>query len=164
MLKKRDSHDPFAMLRQMTGELDRMFDEPFPSFRWPFGRRNGEEGALWAPKIEVFERKGQLITRVELPGLTRDDVKVEATDGQLTISGERRQESESTRDNVYRSEREYGSFYRAVPLPEGTDLDKVKAQFTDGVLEVAVPLPAAPAAKARTVQIEGGGTAKQPAA
>jgi hypothetical protein len=54
----------------------------------------------------------------------------------------------------YRSEREYGSFYRAVPLPEGVKLEDVKATFSDGVLEVSVPLPARPEANVRKVQVE----------
>jgi HSP20 family protein len=81
-------------------------------------------------------------------------VKVEVTDGHLAISGERKTETEETKDNVYRCERAYGSFYRAVPLPEGIKLEDVKATFTDGVLEVSVPLPVKAQAKPRMVPIE----------
>jgi HSP20 family protein len=76
------------------------------------------------------------------------------TDGHLTLSGERRRETEEKKDNLYRSEREYGSFYRAVPLPEGVKLEDVKATFADGVLEVSVPMPARPDANVRKVPIE----------
>jgi HSP20 family protein len=91
---------------------------------------------------------------VDLPGMKKDDVSVEVTDGHLTLSGERKHETEEKKDNVYRSEREYGSFYRVVPLPAGVSVEDVKANFADGVLEVSVPLPAKPAAKMRKVQIE----------
>ena len=76
------------------------------------------------------------------------------TDGHLALSGERKHEKEEKKDNVYRSEREYGSFYRAVPLPQGVKLEDVKATFSDGVLEVSVPVPAKPEANVRKVQIE----------
>ena len=59
-----------------------------------------------------------------------------------------------SKDNVYRCEREYGSFYRAVPLPEGVKIEDIKAAFSDGVLEVSVPLPVKQQAKVRKVEIE----------
>jgi HSP20 family protein len=91
--------------------------------------------------------------RADLPGLKKEDVKVEVSDGHLAISGERKRESEEKKQ-FYRCEREYGSFYRAVPLPEGVKLEDVKATFADGVLEVSVPLPAKAESKARTVEIQ----------
>ena len=92
------------------------------------------------------------------------DVKVEITDGYLTISGERRAETEEKTESVYRCERSYGNFYRAVPFPEGAKFEDVKATFADGVLEVSVPLPAKAEAKPRTVQIEDGATGAKSAA
>lgn len=148
--------DPLALMRQMTAELERVFDEgSWPSFRWPsFRWGTGAEATTWAPRIDVFEKNQRLVTRIDLPGMTKDDVKVEVADGQLTISGERKHEKEEKGEKFYRCEREYGSFYRAVPLPEGAKVEDVKAMFTDGVLEVSVPLPAKPEAKLRTVEIQ----------
>lgn len=148
--------DPFALMRQMTSELERVFDESsWPSFRWPsFGWGAGAEATTWAPRIDVFEKNQRLVTRIDLPGMKKEDVKVEVTDGELAISGERKHEKEEKGEKFYRCEREYGSFYRAVPLPEGARVEDVKAMFTDGVLEVSVPLPAKPEAKARTVEIQ----------
>jgi HSP20 family protein len=152
----RRSHEPFELLRTMTSELDRIFDEPFfPSFRWPaFRAETSSEIAAWSPKVDVFERDNRLVTRVDLPGMKKEDVKVEVTDGHLALSGERKRETEEKKDNFYRAEREHGSFYRAVPLPEGVKLEDVKATFADGVLEVSVPMPARLEAKVRTVEIE----------
>jgi HSP20 family protein len=154
----RTSRDPFALLRQMTSELDRVFDRPLGStFHWPSLRAfKFPEFANWSPEIDVFERDNRLVTKVDLPGLKKEDVKVEVTDGYLSISGERKAETEETKDNVYRCERSYGSFHRAVPLPEGVKLEDVKATFANGVLEVSMPLPAKAQAKPRTVQIEEG--------
>ena len=148
----RATRDPFALVRE---EFDRFFNEPaWTAFRRPaFGKWHGVEGA-WNPEIEVFEKNNRLFTRIDLPGLKKEEVKVEVTDGYLAISGERTREEEEKKEQFYRCEREYGSFYRAVPLPEGVKLDDVKATFADGVLEVSVPLAAKPEAKVRKVEIE----------
>jgi HSP20 family protein len=149
LVPTRGARDPFSLLRQMTSELDRAFED------WPsFGQFVTSESVAWSPKIDVFERDNRLVTRVDLPGMKKEDVSVEVADGHLALSGERKHEKEEKKDNFYRSEREYGSFYRAVPLPEGVKLEDVKATFSDGVLEVSVPLPAKPEANVRKVQIE----------
>jgi HSP20 family protein len=156
--------DPLTLLKQMTSELDRMFDEPFLSFNWPSFKKLPAPTA-WSPKVDVFEKDNRLVTRVDLPGLKKEDVTVEVTDGYLAMSGERKRESEEKKEDYFRSEREYGSFYRALPLPEGVTLEDVKATFANGVLEVSVPLPAKPENKARKVEIqEPGKTAAKTAA
>jgi HSP20 family protein len=153
--------DPFALMRQMTSELDRWFGEPArPFFRWPSLRRRAISEVGWYPEIDVFERDNRLVTKIDLPGMKKDDVKVEVTDGQLAISGERKSEAEERGEEFYRCEREYGSFYRSVPLPGGAKLEDVKAIFADGVLEVSVPLPAQPESKMRKVEIQEPAKAK----
>ena len=133
----RQARDPFAVMREMTSELDRVFREPsWPSLRLPsFWARRGTE-AGWYPEIDVFQKDNRLITKIDLPGMKKEDVKVEVTDGHLAISGERRRETEEKGKEFYRCERESGSFYRQVPLPEGIRLEDVQATFADGVLEV----------------------------
>jgi HSP20 family protein len=151
----RDTGDPFALLRRMTAEFDRAFDDPFyPSFRVPVFHGFSPEGETWLPKVDVFEKENRLVTRVDLPGVKKEEVKVEVGDGYLTLSGERKFEKEEKKDNVYRTEREYGSFRRAVPLPKGVKLEDVKATFADGVLEVSVPLPVRAEASVRKVEIQ----------
>jgi HSP20 family protein len=150
----RFTRDPFSLLRQMTSTLERAFNE-WPSFRVPvFDDLPAAESPAWSPKVDVIERDNRLVTRIDLPGVKKEDVTVEVTDGHLALSGERKHETEETKDNIYRKEREYGRFYRVVPLPEGVKLEDVKAMFADGVLEVSVPLPARPETKARKVQID----------
>jgi HSP20 family protein len=147
--------DPFAMMREMTSYFDRLFGEwPRPFFRWPELRRRATSEIGWYPEIDVFERDSRLVTKIDLPGMKKEDVKVEVTDGQLTISGDRKREAEEKGEEFYRCEREYGSFYRSVPLPEGAKIEDVKATFTDGVLEVSVPLPPRAEKKARKVEIQ----------
>jgi len=146
--------DPLAFVRRMSSELDRLFDE------WPFFRLHGPGAAgttdspAWSPRIDVFEKDNRLVTRVDLPGVKKEDVCVEVTDGHLALSGVRKDETAEKKGNYYRTEREYGSFYRAVPLPDGVKADDVKAMFANGVLEVSVPLPAAPESRARKIDVE----------
>jgi HSP20 family protein len=149
--------DAFGLLRQMTSELDHMFEDPFwRSFRPT--RPTGDRATSWSPEVDVFEKDNRLFTRIDLPGMKKEDVKVEVTDGHLEISGERKSEVEEKKGEYYRCERAYGSFYRAVPLPDGVNLEDITATFADGVLEVSVPLAKAVAAVPRKVEI------KEPAA
>jgi HSP20 family protein len=145
------ARDPFALLRQMSTEFDRFFqDAAWPAFR----TKAIADGAKWFPEIDVFEKNNRLVTKVDLPGLKKEDVKVEVTDGHLAISGERKTEAEEKKDQFYRCEREYGSFYRAVPLPDGVKVEDAKATFADGVLEVSVPLPVKVEPAVRNVEIQ----------
>lgn len=159
MLAKRETvptrgfRDPFGLLKQMTTEFDRLFDEPaWPSLRVPFFR--APHLNAWLPHIDVFEKDNFLFTKVDLPGLTAKDVKVEVVDGYLTITGERKTETEEKKENMYRCEREFGSFERTVPLPEGVKFEDVHATFADGVLEVSVPLPVKVLPKPLNVEIK----------
>ena len=146
-------------------DFERFFNEPaWSAQNWPSFRFFRAPEAVWNPGFEVYEKDNRLFTRVDLPGLKKEEVKVEVTDGCLAISGERRREEEEQKKEVYRCEREYGSFYRTVPLPEGAKLEDVKATFADGVLEVSVPLPVKATAAVKTVEIQEPEKAKKIAA
>jgi HSP20 family protein len=147
--------DPFALLRQMTTEFDRMFEEPnWPTLNWPMLRaKRTNTPATWFPEVDIFEKDNRLFTKIDLPGLKKEDVKVEVTDGYLVISGERKNEYEEKKDHFYRCEREHGTFHRTVPLPLNAKYEDVKATFIDGVLEISVPLPAALEEKVHRVEI-----------
>src|SRR5262245_18438568 len=87
-LPRAASADPMGMLRQMSAEIDRMFNQ---EYRWPaLAHRVLAKTATWYPEIDVFERSDCLVAKVDLPGMKKEDVKVEVADGQLTIAGERR--------------------------------------------------------------------------
>lgn len=109
------------------------------------GERQGLSPAalrsLWAPQVEVFERGNNLVIRAELPGLSREDVDVEIDDDTLIIRGERHNDVDDEQEGYYRSERSYGSFYRAIPLPDNIDASQCNASFRDGVLQVSLPKP-----------------------
>jgi len=89
----------------------------------------------------VLRNDGQLMVRADLPGLKKEDVKVELTNDMLTISGERKEENEEKREGFYRSERSYGSFCRQIPLPDGVKTETANATFSNGVLEITMPAP-----------------------
>ncbi len=130
----RDIFNPFSMMRRFSEEMDRAFGTSFG-----LGRGLGERGA-WMPAIEVRERDNNLEISAELPGMNKDDVKVEVTAEGVVIEGEKKREQESEEGGVHRSERSYGHFLRVIPLPEGSEADKAKAEFKNGVLQVRVPL------------------------
>lgn len=141
--------------------------DPFASFWEPFGLtarsgwpfQSGRQGAgsLWSPQIETFQRGNEFVVRADLPGLEKDDVKVDITDDSITIEGERREEHEEDREGYYRSERSYGSFCRVVPLPEGAITDSAKANFNNGVLEIVVQAPPREVSRGRRIEIGEGG-------
>jgi HSP20 family protein len=138
---------PFSFMRQFAENMEHLFED-FGFFRFPtlfakevlpFYKEFAPVG--WAPKIEVLRHNGELTVRADLPGLTKEDVKVEVTDEALTLFGERKEEKEEKHEGYYRSERNYGKFFREIPLPEGINVDKATATFTNGVLEVTLPVP-----------------------
>jgi HSP20 family protein len=139
---------PFGMMRRFMEDMDRMF-ESFGPFGAGLSRQGGGAGlpqlgggmGLWQPQIEVFEREGNVVVRADLPGVPRDAVQLRLDDDVLIVSGERRDERKEEREGWYHSERSYGSFQRAIQLPQGVDPDRVQASFEDGVLEVTVPVP-----------------------
>jgi HSP20 family protein len=122
----------------MHEDMDRAFAEAFSG-----GLAGGASGsqANWAPAIDVTEREGKLVVHADLPGIKPEDVQVEVDNDMLILSGKRERSEQHEEKGVHRRERTYGSFYRAIPLPEGTDTENARAQFNHGVLEVSIPLP-----------------------
>jgi HSP20 family protein len=128
--------DPVRELDSLQGDMNRLFDRFFEG-RPP----NGGSVRRWIPPMDLVENEQSLVLRADLPGMNEDDVNLEIKDGVLTISGERRSESEEKSEGFHRVERAFGRFSRALSLPEGVDADKVSAHFKDGVLEVTIPKP-----------------------
>jgi HSP20 family protein len=157
-IARRTPWPAFPAFQRLSSEMDRLFDELGfgPGWLAPMWRTPAAASRqmMWAPAIDVVEKDGQIIVRADLPGMKRDEIRVQLTDEGLTIEGERKRETEETREGVYRSERSYGSFCRVIPLPEGIDASKAKATFKDGVLEVSVPVTERPS-QGRRIDIEG---------
>jgi HSP20 family protein len=154
---------PFGLMRRFREEMDRLFDDfglggglfPRGFGRDILPRGFGEiERSIWSPQVEAFERGGKFIVRADLPGLTKDDVKVEVTDDAIIIEGERRSEQEESREGFYRSERSYGTFRRQIPLPEGVNAEDADATFRNGVLEITMQAPQREERPTRQIQIK----------
>lgn len=121
---------PFAPLFNLSRELDRFLESP---------ASRGDYQTVFTPAVEVREDKDNYVVSVEVPGVDRKDVEVTLHEGVLTISGERRQESEVKEDEYFRTERYYGRFQRQISLPQPVNADAVKAGYKDGVLTVTLP-------------------------
>jgi len=138
----------FPMFRRLGREIDFLFD------RFGLERTFFEPAeTVWTPDVEMFRRDNTIVVRADVPGMTKNDLTIEVTDGQLVLRGERKQEKEEKKEGYYRAERTFGAFYRALPLPDGVKLDDAKATIKDGVLEVIVPAPKVEETK-RTLAIE----------
>lgn len=124
---------PFSFMQRFVNEMDRLFGGDYSV--------GNAFGTSWTPQMDIFERGGQLVVHADMPGLKPDDVRVNVSDGMLTISGERRHEHEHESGGVYQCERGYGTFRRTISLPEGVNADSVTASFDNGVLEVSMPAP-----------------------
>jgi HSP20 family protein len=163
---------PFDLFERFADEVDRIFED-FGFGRAALAPRAGRgwlqspwrgaaaETGLWAPEVEIFHRGNDLVVRADLPGLSKDDVKVDVTDDRIIIQGERKREHEEEREGVYRSERSYGSFYRVIPVPEGAITDQAKASFKDGVLDITMPAPPEEVRRGRRLEIGEGASAKK---
>src|SRR5258708_16146178 len=124
---------PFSFLDSFRSEMDRLFDDFGFVRSFSIPRFGGFRSAFdWSPQTEVFEQNDQLVVRADLPGLTKDDITVDIQDDQITIRGERKSEHEEKNEVSFRSERSYGTFYRSIPLPQGVDTGKAKANFNNG--------------------------------
>lgn len=131
--------EPLQVMRRMSEEMDQIVDKFFA--RPGFIRPQPPSAAAWTPAVDVAQAGDKLVISAELPGVARDDVHVEVKNDRVTIEGERRQQHESTTQQVHRSERSYGHFYRVIALPEGAQPEAASAAMHDGVLEITVPLP-----------------------
>jgi HSP20 family protein len=144
---------PFRGFYDMQGEMNRMFDEMFGNLARG-SRRQSNGLSEWAPTVDVLQQDGDLVVRVELPGIKQEDVDITFQNGVLTISGERKAEEQKEGSGYYVRERRYGSFRRSLAVPEGTDESKIHARYDNGVLEVTVE-GAAAVQEPKRIQIEG---------
>jgi HSP20 family protein len=147
---------PITVMRKFSEELDRLFED-FGGRGWltPMLDKAQLPEGPWSPQVEIFERDNELVLRADLPGLTKDDVNVEIANDGITIEGERRHEHEEKGEGYFRSERSYGKFYRRIPMPEGAKAEDANASFSNGVLEIAVPLAKQEERKRRRLEIRG---------
>ena len=130
-------------------DIDRWFDRfaedlwrrPFGALPSLFGREGWPAHGLSArmPSLDLYEEKGDVVVKAELPGLDKEEIEVTVSGDVVTIKGEKKKEEEVKEKDYYRRERSYGSFARSVQLPCEVKGDEIKANFKDGVLEIRCP-------------------------
>ncbi len=126
----------------LRNDMDRLMDSFFGD-----SSRGSDDETMLSPSLDVAETDKEFSVRVELPGVKEENIDVSVADQMLTIRGEKKEESEQNEKNFHRSERRFGSFQRAVELPQNVDAEKVTADFNNGVLSIHIPKTATAAAR-----------------
>ena len=146
-------YDPFRELRSLQDEMTRLFTGVMPS--GGFNREDMTHGS-WAPSVDIYEDKENLVLEAELPGMNREDFEISVENNILTLKGERKFEKKTEGDSYHRVERSYGTFTRSFTLPQSVTADGASADFENGVLRVS--LPKREETKARKIEISGAGS------
>ena len=135
----------FALVRgdlgRLAADVDRFLGRNVAWHEWPvylWRRPLVLEREYLAP-TEVFDRDGQTVIKMEMPGVEMEDIDISLHDGILTIKGEKKHEEETEEKDYHFSERSYGHFSRTLSLPEGVDGSKLTATYESGVLEISMP-------------------------
>jgi HSP20 family protein len=123
--------EPFKELSSIRRQMDRLLDTFFEREEAPAG--------IWAPEIDVSENSDEFVVKADIPGINEKDLSVILSGDNLIIKGERKEEKEEKGKHFHRVERRYGSFQRSIPLPVAVDSDKIKAEYSNGVLEIHLP-------------------------
>lgn len=146
-------------------ELERLrleFDDLLERFGFEHGGLfKGWPATSLRPAIESYVDGDKFIVQVELPGVDPKDVDIKVASGVLTVKGSREEKRETKKRDFFRREFRYGSFERAITLPEGMKAEDLKATYHDGVLELTAPMPKEALPKEVKVQIQSG-EAKKP--
>ena len=156
---------PFESLRR---EVDRLFDDfnvnPFrmSPFRLPFRRPAFDIEPFWAPEswvavpaVDLVERENAFEVHADLPGLDEKNIEVKVANGVLTIKGEKEEKKEEKKEDFHMRERRFGSFERALRIPDGVDADKIEAAFKKGVLTVTLPKTAEAQKPVKKIEVKG---------
>ncbi len=144
---------PLKELEDMRKDIERMFEEffePFPRRRrrwWP-----RMEAGVIVPNIDVYDKKGEIVVKAELPGVEKDQIELTVTKDSLTIKGEIKKDEEVKDEDYYAREISYGAFSRTINLPAEVNADQAKATFKNGILEII--LPKKEEAKPKEIKVE----------
>lgn len=146
-LRNLPAEEPFRLLRErlnrlFEGDLMRFAPQEFENFSL----------STWAPACDVYETDQEIVVKAELPEVKKENVQVTFDNNVLTIRGERNLEEETNRKNYHRVERSYGEFMRSFTLPNFVDSTQINAEFSEGMLRVAIPKREA--AKPKQVEIK----------
>lgn len=132
--------------------FDDFLRRPFPVFGFPSLKFPVTEEIV--PSIDIFEDKGDVVVKAELPGIKKEDIDITLTDDTITIAGEKKKEEEVKKKDYYTWECSYGSFNRTFSLPTEVQAEKVKTKFKDGILEVRMPKSEEAKKKEKKIKVE----------
>ena len=130
--------NPMNEMFSFRRPLSRVFDDFF------LPHTTTEDGSLtwgWNPVVDIYDNEDNIVIKAELPGVSKKDIDIDIKDRVLTLKGERSADNQVKEDNYYRRERTYGRFERSFTLPANVDPDKIKADYSDGVLKIEVSKP-----------------------
>ena len=119
-------------LERMRKEMDRIWDR----FSQDFSTSTSEQD--WKPSLDLMETERSLVALVEIPGIDPDDIDISVTSDLLTITGEKKKETEETGGNCHLAERPHGKFSRSIQLPTTVNPDQVEARYKEGVLRITL--------------------------
>jgi HSP20 family protein len=120
----------------MQREINHMFDR---LFRGGVVDDAAFSPSTWMPAVDLVEKDDEYVAKVELPGVSKDNLKITLQDNVLTIGGEKKDEKETKDSNYHCVERSYGSFQRSFTLPTSVRNDRVDAHYKDGILTITLP-------------------------
>lgn len=128
--------DPFRDLNILQERMNRVFEDAAVR-----GWKSDEPSATtsWSPAVDIYETDSEIMVQAELPGVDRKDIALQLENNVLTLKGDRRFEKETNQENYHRIERSYGGFSRAFTIPTIVDEDKIRADYRDGILKIALP-------------------------
>ena len=124
----------FGRISNLREEIDRLIEAPLSELA-----RTSRLLSGWTPPLDLHEDKDNFVVKIELPGMKKEDIDVSLHDGSLSVSGERKSDEKFEGADVYCSERFFGHFQRTLTLPAAVAVDKIKAQYKDGVLTITLP-------------------------
>ncbi|MFP4227214.1 MAG: Hsp20/alpha crystallin family protein [Salinivenus sp.] len=124
-------------LNDLQREMDRVFSRFFPSQNEEENRSSQQ--AVWAPRTDLTETEEAYHIHLDLPGMRKEDLKINYQDSELTVSGERTSDRSGNEAEYVRVERPFGHFYRSFTLPQTVHADKISATYEHGVLTISVP-------------------------
>jgi HSP20 family protein len=150
-LRDRDEKAP-AGISSFRRELDKLFDDFSRGFHTPSALADIGSFDL-APEMDVSDSEKEITLSIELPGVSEKDIDVSASGQVISVTGEKKSESETKNGDLYRSERSFGSFSRSLSMPFNIDGDKVQAKLNNGVLTVTIPKPAEMLEKTKKIAV-----------
>ena len=126
--------DHFSEMVSLQEDMNRLFSD-----FWGRGTRRSLSDGLWAPLVDLEETKDEVVVKAEIPGMRKEDIKLQVSGDTLAITGERKQESETKDKTFHRIERSYGKFQRVIGLPAEVQGGKARASYENGVLVIHLP-------------------------